>query len=160
MIMKNTETMTVIDTANRNLYYIGDPCYVLSDTDWDSYCAQYDWKDCNTYNDEDGYDSEIWIAPELGEWEVYLADDGTEPWRPVHTFSTAYGDGCYQDQDGRSYSVDSGGIGCIRVDHANYDKLQEAVSKGLGHIHEFEERPGCGYDSGLIWFEGVEIATA
>ena len=160
--MNNTETVTAtpLDTTSRTLYYIGDLCYVLTSDDWNSYCAQYDWKDCNTYNDEDGYDSEIWIAPELGEWEVYLADDGTEPWRPVNTFSTAFGDGCYQDQDGRSYSVDSGGIGCIRVDHANYDKLQEAVSKGLGHIHEFADRPSCGYEDGLIWFDGIEIATA
>jgi hypothetical protein len=92
--------------------------------------------------------------------EAYLADDGTEPWRPVRTFNTAFGDGCYVGNDGKSYSVDSGGIGCVRVDHAVAEKLQEAVDKGLGHIHQFEEMPSCGYDDGVIWFGEVEIATA
>jgi hypothetical protein len=30
--------------------------------------------------------------------------------------STAYGDGTYQDQEGRDYPVDAGLIGCIRVE--------------------------------------------
>lgn len=31
-------------------------------------------------------------------------------------FGTMYGDGCYQDENGRDYGVDSGLIGCIRVE--------------------------------------------
>jgi hypothetical protein len=149
-----------IDTTNRRLFYIGDLCYVLSDDDWSSYCAQFDWKDCSTYAEEDGYDSEIWIVPDAVDTDGWLSDDGTEPWRPVRTFNTAYGDGCFADNEGRMYSVDSGGIGCIRVDHAVAEKLQEAVDKGLGHLHEFDEMPSCGYDDGVIWFENIEIATA
>jgi hypothetical protein len=60
--------------------------------------------------------------------------------------------------------VDSGGIGCIRVDHANAEKLAEALEKGLGHIHEFEEVPSVGEEDGVIWFvdhtNQVEINTA
>lgn len=153
-------TATAIDFSNRNLFYVGDPCYVLSSDDWDTYCAQFDWKDCSTYNEEDGYDPEIWLAADAVDTEGWLNDDGAEPWRPVRTFNTAYGDGCYRDQDGREYSVDSGGIGIIRVDHANAEKLIEAVERGLGHLHEFEEMPSCGYDEGVIWFGEVEIDTA
>lgn len=140
-------------------YYIGDLCYVLSSDDWFTYCAAY-----GASSDEDGYDPEIWLAPEEGEWEAYLADDGKEPWRPCFAFNTAYGDGCYTDQNGLKYSVDSGGIGCIRVDHANAEKLADAVARGLGHIHEFEELPSMGEEDGVIWFvdhtNQVEINTA
>ena len=144
-------------------YYIGDLAYVLSSDDWWTYCAAYDNKPCETFHEEDGYDPEIWLNPEAGEWEAYLADDGKEPWRPCLAFSTAFGDGCYGDEHGNQYCVDSGGIGCIRVDHANPEKLADAVERGLGHIHEFEEQPSGGYENGLIWFvdhtHQVEINT-
>jgi hypothetical protein len=145
-------------------YYIGDLCYVLSEDDWDIYCAGYDWEhDPNTHSDEDGYDPEIWLNPEAGDTDTWINDNGVEPWRPCQTYGTAYGDGCYNDQNGNPYSVDSGGIGCIRVDHANQEKLVEAIELGLGHIHEFAEHPSSGYSDGLIWFcdhtNQVEINT-
>ena len=135
-------------------YYIGDLCYVLTSDDWDTYCAAFDWKDPNTFSEEEGYDPEVWLDPEAGEWEVWLADKGEEPWRPCFTFNTAYGDCCYADEHGNQYCVDSGGIGCIRVDHANAEKLADAVARGLGHIHEFDDVPSVGYEDGLIWFCG------
>ena len=146
-------------------YYVGDLCYVLDTDDWNTYCTHFDWEnECSTYNEEDGYDCEIWLAPEAGDTETWLNDTGAQPWRPCYTFSTAYGDGCYLDQEGRQYSVDSGGIGAIRVDHANPEKLADAVARGLGHIHEFEEVPSSGYDGGVIFFcdhtNQVEIQTA
>jgi hypothetical protein len=144
-------------------YYIGDLAYVLDSDDWGTYCAQFDWKDANTYSEVDGYDSEIALAPEEYTWEAFLNDDGKEPWRPCRTYPTAYGDGCYNDGEGLPYSVDSGGIGCIRVDHANAEKLAEALERGLGHLHEFEEEPSSGYDDGVIFFcdhtHQVEIQT-
>jgi hypothetical protein len=145
-------------------YYVGDLCYVLTDDDWNTYCGSYDWKDCSTYNEEDGYDSEIWLDPEKFSWDALTDGTDAEPWRPCLTFSTAYGDGCYNDKEGNPYSVDSGGIGCIRVDYANAEKLAEAVAHGLGHLHEFNgEDLACGYDQGVIWFTDgnteVEIDT-
>jgi hypothetical protein len=147
-------------------YYIGDLCYVLTSDDWWTYCAAYDNKPCDTCHEEDGYDPSIWIDPEAGEWEAYLADDGKEPWRPCLAFSTAFGDGCYRDQEGREYCVDSGGIGCIRVDHANPEKLADALERGLGHLHEFEgtlDDLSRDYYEGTITFSDgyttVEIAT-
>ncbi len=147
-------------------FYVGDLCYVLSDEDWNTYCFAYDNKPCETCHEEDGYDPEIWLNPEAGGWDAWLSDKGEQPWRPCLAFSTAYGDGCYTDQEGREYSVDSGGIGCIRVDHANAEKLADAVARGLGHLHEFEETLddlSRDYYEGTITFSDgyttVEIAT-
>jgi hypothetical protein len=159
----NDLALVPVDETPKMKFYVGDLCYVLTRDDWDTYCAAFDWQDPNTHSDEDGYDPEIWLAPEKGDWETWLADKGAEPWRPCQTYSTAYGDGCYNDQNGNPYSVDSGGIGCIRVDHANQDMLADAVARGLGHIHEFAEKPSSGYTDGLIWFcdhtNQVEINT-
>ena len=147
-------------------YYVGDLCYVLSNDDWDRYCAQYDWNHpYDTAGDEDGYDEEIWLDPEKGGWDEYMEDDGTRPWRPCYTYGTAYGDGVYTDQSGLQYCVDSGGIGCIRVDHANAEKLADAVARGLGHIHEFvQDDLNTGYHEGTIWFSdgltNIDINTA
>jgi len=142
-------------------YYVGDLCYVMTSDEWNTYCANYDWDhDPNTCRDEDGYDCENCLDPEKFDWD----NPGAE--RPYFSFPTAYGDGVYTDQFGNRYCVDSGGIGAIRVDHANPEKLAEAVELGLGHIHEMDvDDEGltsgmCEYDSGLLYFGHVEIQTA
>jgi len=162
-----TKSSKIKVTLPAGRYYIGDLCYVLSDEDWNTYCAAFDWgKSCDTHNEEDGYDCEIWLAPDAVDTEGWLNDTGAQPWRPCYTFNTAYGDGCYLDQEGRQYCVDSGGIGAIRTDHANPEKLAEAVSRGLGHLHEMKvDEDGltsgmCGYDKGVLYFDHVEIDTA
>jgi hypothetical protein len=151
--------------TTRMKFYVGDLCYVLNDDDWNTYCSSYDWEHpCDTHSDPDGYDPEIWLSAEGIDTDTWLQDDGAESWRPCLTYGTAYGDGRYNDQDGNPYSVDSGGIGCIRVDHADPQKLADAIERGLGHLHEFEEQPSSGYDNGVIWFcdhtHQVEIQTA
>ena len=139
-------------------YYVGDLCYVLTREEWDRVGYAIDFGvDQNTYNEEDGYDCEGCLDPELFDWDNLGAE------RPFYIFSTAFGDGQYNDQEGNPYSVDSGTIGAIRVDYIS-DKglLEQAVSNGLGHIHEFDEEfcsGSCGYDDGEIWFEEVMIAT-
>lgn len=67
-------------------YYVGDLCYILSDV-WDEVCDH--WGD-----------------------DVFTLKDG----RKVAMLSTMYGDGGYEDQFGNNYDVDSGTIGCVKVD--------------------------------------------
>jgi hypothetical protein len=143
-------------------YYIGDLCYVLNSEEWNTYCANYDWEhDANTCKDEDGYDCENCLEPEKFDWDNLGAE------RPYFAFPTAFGDGRYSDQFGNQYCVDSGGIGAIRVEHANPEKLADAIERGLGHIHEFDDCDGealtagmCEYDNGTLYFGTVEIYTA
>jgi hypothetical protein len=121
-------------------YYVGDLCYVL-DTD--------DWFDlCNTTWDEDNVD-DTWSELPDGRFFIYMR--------------TAYGDGCYLDQEGRQYSVDSGGIGAIRAEDADPEKLADAVTHGLGHVHDFPyELDGSDADDtdGVLIIGGVVIDTS
>jgi hypothetical protein len=65
-------------------YYIGDPCYVISD--WDSFCQTWFNEEPGIF-DFDGYD--------------------------VCVFNTQYGDGSYKTNDGSWLPVDAGLIGAI-----------------------------------------------
>ena len=93
-------------------YYVGDLCYVMTDAEWDQFCAI-------TIKDNKCLD---------GEFEM---PDG----RKFATYGTAWGDGCYRDQFGNEYGVDAGLIGCIRVEDIRADKYEDIES--LGKIHEF-----------------------
>ena len=138
-------------------YFVGDLCLVLTDDEWNTVCYHDFTEDQNTYNQEDGYDCEGCLDPELFDWDHLGAE------RPFYIFKTAFGDGQYEGNDGKLYSVDSGTIGAIRVDYVTDEaKLEEAVAQGFGHIHEFDEEfcaGSCGYEDGEIWFEDVMICT-
>ena len=77
-------------------YYIGDPCYVLQDTNgwsWDSVLDQTDY-----FMDFNGT-----ITHSYGD-SYHVAGA-----------STRYGDGSYVDNSGREFLVDAGCIACIPV---------------------------------------------
>lgn len=151
------------NTAADNLFYVGDLCYVLDDTDWQTFCAVTDTRQemldgiAEAEANDDCYDCENFLNSD----EFDFAIDGSG--RPFAAFSTKYGDGVYNDLDGNPYSVDSGTIGCIKVsDIRNTAKLQNALEQGLGHLHDFGEDfylcQGL-YDDGVIVFGTVEIDT-
>jgi hypothetical protein len=70
-------------------YYVGDLCYVLHD-EWDEVC-------------------ELIIKDNVCLDGEFTLRDG----RRFAIYGTAYGDGNYFDQNGKSYDVDAGSIGCI-----------------------------------------------
>ena len=163
--MNDVAGLTLIDPEETTTYtyYVGDLCYVVSDDEWDTVCAEmskfeeYDPDDedsvqeCEGYLDTDNYD--------------YRNPDAA---KPFWIFSTAYGDGCYLDGDGNAYSVDSGTIGMIDVRYLDSKKLQSVVERELGHLHTFERRieawENANEDGTLVFGTGgkdyVEIATA
>lgn len=117
-------------------YYIGDLCYVMHD-EWQEVCSIT------------GFDNTEW---------AYQLEDG----RKFFMFTTAYGDGVYSDGDGLAYSVDSGTIGCIKVDDIRDPGFAYVIEHGLGHIHELDYEISdydCGYDNGCIFFDKVAIET-
>lgn len=65
-------------------YYIGDPCYVIPDKEWQEVCLK------NT-----GY--------------VQFAHNGEQ----MFMASTAHGDGEYEDNKGNIYRVNSGTLGAV-----------------------------------------------
>ncbi len=113
-------------------YYIGDLCYVLSDR-WDDFCQ----RTC--------------AGPRVLSGEFNLAD-GTR----FATFTTRWGDGCYQDQQGHDYPVDAGLIGCVRVQDIAATELSGLAS---GRVIEFAQDFVTSTDQGRIRFGTVEIDT-
>jgi len=101
----------IIDKMPAGKYYVGDLCYVMGN-EWD--------EACNIMFDPTNGD------PGEG---VFSLKDG----RKFAIFGTAYGDGVYNDQEGREYAVDSGSIGCIKVEDITEDEIRE----DLGNIIDF-----------------------
>lgn len=120
-------------------YYVGDLCYYFDDQVWDEVLSL-------TIKGNDVIDGE------------FVLKNGTR----FAMYSTAYGDGSYKDQVGRSYGVDSGTIGCVQVPE-NYK------APWGGHIHVFDkefttsgsERPSSWSSSEpcIIRFGYIKIET-
>lgn len=110
-------------------YWIGDLCYVLGNR-WDEVC-------------------DIVIKDHTclsGEFEL----NGV----PFAMYSTAYGDGVYSDNSGRSYPVDSGSIGCVLL-----EDIDDGADTTLGSIIEFSHDFITGSIGGIIQFNNVSIDT-
>jgi hypothetical protein len=78
-------------TMPEGTYYVGDLCYVFDDDSWTEIC---DLQFASIQHCLDG---------------AFVLKDGTR----FANVSTHYGDGVYADQDGYTYGVDSGSIGCV-----------------------------------------------
>ena len=118
-------------------YYIGDLCYVMH-PEWVEVC-------------------ELFFppgAPGQGVEGEFALKDG----RRYASFGTAFGDGEYYNNMGTSHCVDSGSIGCIRMEDIRDDEYSNIET--LGAIVEFDqpfevEKVG----RGLLRFGHVEIET-
>ncbi len=121
-------------------YYVGDLCYVMDDKEWNQVCKV------------------TIVGNKCLEGEFNLADG-----RRFAMYGTAWGDGCYLDQFGKEYCVDSGTIGCILLSDVQAEKYDDI--ERLGAIVTFNndfETSGClrGRDSdGNITFGHIRIDT-
>jgi len=113
-------------------YYIGDLCYVMSDR-WDEFCELT----CSGNKVLDG--------------EFNLAD-GTR----FATFTTKYGDGTYRDEQGNTYPVDAGLIGCINVKDIAPTELENLSN---GRVIEFVQDFSTFSAGGVLRFGSVCIDT-
>jgi hypothetical protein len=137
-------------------YFVGDLCYVTNSDEWFTICGLSEFYPCENIED---FEPQGYLDPE----DTNLEDDFAG--RPFWLLKTNFGDGCYTGSDGKNYSVDSGTLGVIKVDDiSEKDKLEDAVSKGLGHLHEWDEftYSSCGYDgedSSILYFNDLDIQT-
>ena len=120
-------------------YYIGDLCYVMHP----------EWNECCELFFPPG-------APGRGVEGEFTLKDG----RRFASFSTAYGDGVYDSNIGTDYSVDSGSIGCIRIEDIRDEEYSKEFLQGLGAFVEFEYPFEVSADAGLLKFGHVEIETS
>lgn len=112
-------------------YWVGDLCYVLGDR-WDEVC-DLTIKDGKTLEG------------------VFTLSDGTE----FAMYGTAYGDGQYEDREGRIYLVDSGTLGCVLL--SNVDDQDNTDG---GHVIQMDRDFSTCEDNGLIVFGDIEIQTS
>jgi len=121
-------------------YYIGDLCYVMTDSEWDEFCDL-------TIKGEKCLDGE------------FTFKDG----RSFATYGTLYGDGGYHSNIGTSHSVDAGLIGCIRVEDIRANKYEDIAELGAIHtfVEDFQTSGGRGTQgwNGTIKFGSVEVYT-
>lgn len=119
-------------------YYIGDLCYVMSMAEKDE-LFQLQFK-----SDRAWYDP-IPI--------IFTLNDG----RILVNFQTQFGDGCYYDKNHKEYEfgVDSGHIGCIKIDDIQFSIPLNAT------IVEFTQDFECSKDpqSGVLCFGHIAIDT-
>jgi hypothetical protein len=113
-------------------YYIGDLCYVMHDR-WDEFCAL-------TCTDNRVLDGEFNLK------------DGTR----FATFTTKWGDGVYEDEQGNEYPVDAGLIGCIRIDDIAAEERENVAN---GRVVEFVQDFSTWSAGGEIRIGNVLINT-
>jgi hypothetical protein len=131
MINKESEMESITMPAGR--YYIGDLCYVMH-KEWDEACDLF-------------FAGRSDMGCNQGAFK--LADG-----RQFVNFNTAYGDGTYYDVDRRyEFGVDSGSIGCIKVEDIREELPDDAV------IVEFKHDFECERCEGLLMFGGVHVET-
>ena len=132
------------DKMPAGTYYIGDLCYVLNDR-WDEVC-------------------DLVLADHICRDGIFTLKDGT----CFAMFTTKYGDGQYFDQDGNSYTVDSGSIGCVMLMDISESERDLAKMQKLGNIMTFSDSLTVGssresvghYWDGYINFDRLAIDTA
>ncbi|MDZ4196667.1 MAG: hypothetical protein U1C51_05380 [Candidatus Izemoplasmatales bacterium] len=115
-------------------YYVGDVCYVLPESDYDLMLEKSNYFNLKTTHQ--------WS----GKYRGY----------PIFVASTSYGDGIYEDNYGREYYVDAGGIGIVSAE------ALVVISKSkieLGNLIEFENDFIVSYDDGIFSFGDVVIDT-
>jgi hypothetical protein len=120
-------------------YYIGDLCYVMH-PEWDEACNMFfPYVPGKPFHKVEG---------------EFTLQDG----RRFASFGTAHGDGTYDSNIGTEHMVDSGSIGCIRVEDIQDDTYSDI--ERLGAIVEFKEPFEVRKVSlGLLRFGHVDIET-
>ena len=116
-------------------YYVGDLCYVMPD--WDIVC-------------------DITIDGPDVKSGVFALPDGTR----FAMYSTAEGDGSYEDQHGNQYGVDSGSLGIVDIENVNPSLTMEDLNE-YGHVFELDFDPfdDTYSDEGIIHLGIASINT-
>lgn len=118
-------------------YYIGDPCYVITNEDeWEEVGAQTGWFGSEPFA---AYDENLFLLK------------GKECWANP----TAWGDGCYFSSDGDEYWVDAGIIGIIPVECID----DSPEFRGGYMFNTFDKSFEVWYDNGVFHFGDIVIKT-
>lgn len=120
-------------------YYVGDPCYVLNETQYDEFlnlvhCGRPGGMIEGEFNFASGQRFAI--------------------------YNTYHGDGQYDGSNGFKYPVDAGCLSVIPVEACDGKKLEESLADELGHIEDFGKTfETKGESDGTIVFGHIRIDT-
>ena len=132
--MMITEPVTEAINLPSGDYYIGDPCYVLSNEDYKEMLTQ-------AYGNK--FEKETHFATIRG--------------HKLFVSGTSYGDGIFDDDMGNAYMVDSGQLSCVPME------LVEDVNEAArcGTLNDFVEDFDCHpvSENGFIDIGECEIFT-
>lgn len=126
-------------------YWLGDPCYVFSDEDWQKLCSLMFEKGTADFDDSNS---------------IRLVEvDGVA----CFLFGTAHGDGCYALKDGRKkiadLGVDAGMLSMIPMSLVNREDWREDC-KWLGTVLTFDGKPEpIGVEGGNFYYGKYKINT-
>lgn len=124
------KTVEYFVTMPAGEYYITDPCYCFESKTWDELGNLTNW----------------WQDKEKPVFEFRG--------KPLLSFSTKWGDGCFTDQQGFEYGVDAGMIGLVHIEIA--DKVPpENMSRKATFLRPFR----CTIDDGVLRFGDIKIDT-
>ena len=129
--MMITEPVTEAISLPAGDYYIGDPCYVLSDEDYKEMLTQ-------AYGNKKTYSATI-------------------RGHKLFVSGTYYGDGIYSDEVGNAYMVDSGQLSCVPMELV--EDVNEAARCGTlnDFVNDFDCHPVS--ENGFIDVGECEIFT-
>lgn len=102
----------------KGVYAISDPCYLFNKMSQDAWCA---------------------LLKSTNYFDGVCTIDGYE----VFGGGTAYGDGSYQDQDGREYPVDAGLLACVPMALARKYGNKKADILSFGNVVKFDKDFEC-----------------
>lgn len=146
---------TIKEILPKGWYWIGDPCYILKEE------LGFDWQDIlektlylGLYRDNEHMNTHHNYVPRESAKKVFQYKDIT-----FGVSSTSYGDGCYYDQFGFGYSVDSGCIGAIPSNPIKMTLTEFMYLSQLMKLIYFDEEITISYNNGIIQIGSLQIDT-
>lgn len=152
-IEKIANSTGIIEMLPAGRYYVGDPCYAVPDEDWSDILDETGYLGMFHYDKFRAGEREY--KPKGMQYGMY----SFRGW-PIAASSTAYGDGCYKDQDGNVYDVDAGMIGAVPEDYATAEVCRRETDNG-GQWVDFDSPFTIHYedDEGVIHIGHIRIKT-
>ena len=129
----------MMTTLPAGKYWIGDPCYVFPDeghmeSKWDELLDVVEFFK-TPYGELDNGKIKVWAA------------------------STAYGDGCYTANNGKTFRVDAGLLGIVPQETVDYLGRTDSDLDYSGLFIEFTEPFIVQHNAGVFNFGHIEIDT-
>lgn len=112
-------------TLRPGKYYIGDPCYAMSE---ERYGEFLELIGCTEK-----------VEDRLPHGQVLEGEFNTKDGHRFAVFNTCYGDGVYQGSDEHEYPVDAGCLSALPITMTDEEKMKEVAESELGNIVEFDD---------------------